>query len=115
MRSALSKNKETKDYMGIDKKFYQMVLKNLFSVPCKVIFWDGEEISYGEGESKFTLILNEPIPKADIIADPSLAVGEAYMHKKLDIEGDVQMAIESMYKNVDSVLLNNGIYIKMIK
>jgi cyclopropane-fatty-acyl-phospholipid synthase len=113
--ASLKEIKESYYHAGVDKLFYKTMIKDLFTDTCTVKFWDGEEVIYGEGESRFTLILNEPIPKADIIADPSLAVGEAYMNKKLDIEGDVQMAIESMYKNVDSVLLNNGIYTKMIK
>ncbi|MEA4923741.1 MAG: cyclopropane-fatty-acyl-phospholipid synthase family protein [Syntrophomonadaceae bacterium] len=114
MGSALRNSKEA-DHRGIDKLFYKTMLKDLFSNTCTVKFWDGEEVIYGKGKSKFTLILHEPIPKANIIADPSLALGEAYMHKQLEIEGDIQMVMESLYHNLNSFLRKNGIYAKVGK
>ncbi|AGL00758.1 SAM-dependent methyltransferase [Desulfoscipio gibsoniae] len=103
------------DLKGIDKLFYKTMLKDLFSDTCTVKFWDGEEVIYGEGDSKFKLILHEPIPKADIIADPSLAFGEAYMHQKLEVEGDIQKIIESLYHNLDSFLGKNNMSTKVAK
>lgn len=67
------------------------------------------------GESRFKLILNEPIPKADIISDPSLAFGEAYMQKQLEVEGNLQTIIESLYGNMDSFLLKGHRYNKALK
>lgn len=101
--------------MGIDKVFYKTLFKNLFSDPCKVRFWDGEVERYGTDESEFGIIFNEPIPKADIISDPSLAFGEAYMTKKIDIDGSVQKVIESLYNNEESFLSNSGKYANLIK
>ena len=103
------------DLKGIDKLFYKTMLKGLFSDTCTVKFWDGEEVIYGEGDSKFKLILHEPIPKADIIADPSLAFGEAYMRQKLEVEGDIQKIIESLYHNLDSFLGKNNMSTKVAK
>jgi cyclopropane-fatty-acyl-phospholipid synthase len=99
----------------LDKFFYQKLFKNLFSDTCKVRFWDGEEIKYGDGDSKFTIILNEPIPEADIIFNPSVAFGDAYMYKKLEIEGSVQDVIESMYNNKKSFLVDTEKYGRLIK
>lgn len=101
--------------MSIDKVFYKTLFKNLFSDPCKVKFWDGEVERYGTDESEFEIIFNEPIPKADIINDPSLAFGEAYMSKKIDIEGSVQKVIESLYNNKESFLSNSGKYANLIR
>lgn len=100
--------------MGINKVFYKALFKNLFSNPCKVKFWDGEAERYGTDESEFEIIFNEPIPKADIISDPSLAFGEAYMTKKIDIKGSVQKVIESLYNNKESFLSNSGKYANLI-
>ena len=77
--------------MIIDKLLYKTLFKNLFSDPFDVKFWDGEVKKYGEGKSKFEIILNEPIAKVDIIINPSIDFGEAYMTKKLDIERDWNM------------------------
>lgn len=101
--------------MSIDKIFYKNLFKNLFSDTCEVRFWDGEVEKYGEGESKFTIVFNEHISKADIIRDPFITFGEGYMTKKLDIEGDVQKVIESLYNNKESFLSNGNRYMDLIK
>ncbi|AKN33161.1 SAM-dependent methyltransferase [Clostridium carboxidivorans P7] len=101
--------------MSIDKIFYKNLFKNLFSDTCEVRFWDGEVEKYGEGESKFTIVFNEHISKADIIRDPFITFGEGYMTKKLDIEGDVQKVIESLYNNKESFLSNGNKYMDLIK
>lgn len=114
MDSTMKKNSDA-HHSGIDKLFYKTMFKDLFADPCTVRFWDGEEEHYGEGESKFRLIFNEPIPKADIISDPSLAFGEAYMHGVIDIEGSVQEAVESLYNNRSSFLRQGHLYNKALK
>ncbi|WP_290441306.1 SAM-dependent methyltransferase [Clostridium tagluense] len=101
--------------MVADKLFYKTLLKNMFSDSFGIVFWDGSEENYGEGESKFKIIFNEPIPKGDIINDPSIALGEAYMTKKIDIEGSVQSVIESLYNNKESFLRKSEMYQKLIK
>lgn len=101
--------------MNIDKVFYKTLLKNLFSDACKVTFWDGDVVNYGEGEHKFEIIFNEPIPKADIISDPSLAFGEGYMTKKLDVVGSLEDVVASIYNNKESFLGNSGACASVIK
>lgn len=99
----------------IDKIFYKTLFKNLFSDTFELKLWDGSSEVYGEGEVKFKIIFNEPIPKADIIRDPSLTFGEAYMTKKIDIEGSVQTVIESLYNNMESFLRNSDKYADLLK
>lgn len=87
----------------------------MFSDPFQIKFWDGTVENYGEGEAKFKIIFNEPIPKGDIINDPSMALGEGYMTNKVDIEGSVQDVIESLYNNKESFLKNGAKYEKLLK
>ncbi len=101
--------------MIIDKVFYKTLFKNLFSDTFELKLWDGSSEIYGEGEVQFKIIFNEPIPKADIIKDPSLAFGEAYMTNKIDIEGSVQKVIESLYNNKESFLRNSDKYSSLLK
>ena len=101
--------------MFADKLFYKTLFKNMFSDTFEIKFMDGSEEKYGEGESKFKIIINEPILKGDIINNPSVAFGEGYMTKKIDIEGSVQTVIESLYKNKESFLKKSAIYQKLIK
>lgn len=96
----------------IDKLFYRTMFHNLFSDPCTVQFWDGEQEHYGQGESRFHLIFNEPIRKADIINDPFLAFGEAYMRGVINIEGSLRETIESLYNNGGSFLRQGHLYKK---
>jgi cyclopropane-fatty-acyl-phospholipid synthase len=101
--------------MIIDKVFYKTLFKNLFSDTFELKLWDGCSEIYGEGEVQFKIIFNEPIPKADIIKDPSLTFGEAYMAEKIDIEGSVQKVIESLYNNKESFLRNSDKYSSLLK
>lgn len=101
--------------MDIDKIFYKTLFKNLFSDPVEIKFWDGTTEKYLEGEPVFKIIFNEPISKADIIKNPSLAFGEGYMTKKVDIDGSVKKAIESIYNNKDSFLNNSNMYSKLLR
>lgn len=101
--------------MSIDKIFYKTLLEGLFSDPFEVEFWDGEVENYGQGESKFKIIFNEHIPKGDIIKDPFIAFGEGYMTKKIEIEGDIQEVLESLYNNRESFLRNSSKYADLIK
>lgn len=96
--------------MSVDKVFYKTLFKDLFSDPCRVKLWDGEVMEYqeGEGDIKFEIIFNEPIPKADILSDPSIALGEGYMTKKIEINGSIEDVIQSIYNNKDSFLHNNS-------
>ena len=98
-----------------DKVYYKTLFKNLFSDTFELKLWDGSSEIYGEGEVQFKINFNEPIPKADIIKDPSLAFGEAYMTNKIDIEGSVQKVIESLYNNKESFLRNSDKYSSLLK
>ena len=97
-----------------DKIFYKTLFKNLFADTFELQLWDGSVEVYGEGKPEFKIIFNEPIPKADIINDPSIAFGEGYMTKKIEIVGSVQKVIESLYNNKES-FLGSDKYSKLIK
>ncbi|WP_290442558.1 SAM-dependent methyltransferase [Clostridium estertheticum] len=97
------------------KLFYKTILKSMFTDPFEIKFWDGIVEKFGEGESKFQIIFNEPISKGDIINDPSITFGEAYMTKKLEIKGSVQSVVESLYNNKESFLSKSEKYEKLIK
>lgn len=101
--------------MDIDKIFYKTLFKNLFTDPFEIKFWDGSSENYSQGEPAFKIIFNEPIPKSDIIKNPSLAFGEGYMTNKIEIEGSVQKVIESIYNNKESFLSNSNMYEKLLE
>lgn len=102
--------------MNTDKMFYKTLFKNLFSDPCDIKYWDGEMQHCGDiGKNKFTILFNEEIPKTDVIRDPFITLGEGYMTKKIDIDGNAQDVIESLYNNKESFMSNGIKYQNLIK
>jgi cyclopropane-fatty-acyl-phospholipid synthase len=101
--------------MDVDKIFFRSILKNLFSETCEIRYWDGESEIYGEGPVKFKIIFQEPIPKAEIIKDPSLAFGEAFMNGTISIEGPMQEALASIYNNQGSFINKSSSYARISK
>ncbi|WP_338000989.1 cyclopropane-fatty-acyl-phospholipid synthase family protein [Neobacillus terrae] len=99
----------------IDKLFYKNMLKNTFSDPIEIIFWDGDKVQYGNGEPQFKLTFHDPIPKGDLIQNPSITFGEAYMDGVIDVEGDLQKLVSSMYKSQESFLSNSKLYAHLLK
>lgn len=99
----------------VDKVFFKNLFQSLLGDPYQVEFWDGEILQFKKGEAKFRIILREPIPKSEIIADPSLAFGEAYMHGKVEIEGSVREVMEALYTNTESFLHHSPAYLKLAK
>lgn len=49
----------------------------------------------GEGEPTFTVDFKEAIPLAELLNSTSIALGEAYMDGKLDVEGDLYDALSN--------------------
>lgn len=97
-----------------DKVFYRTLFGNLFADTFTLKLWDGEEIIYGEGQSRFKITIKEPLPISYMIASPSITFGEAYMNNQIQIEGSIQEVIESLYRNPDSFLRKKGKYNKIL-
>ncbi|KEI16258.1 SAM-dependent methyltransferase [Clostridium novyi B str. ATCC 27606] len=95
------------------KFFLNKFLKNLFSETCEVQYWDGTIEKFGEGKSKFKILINKHISEKEIIKDPFLTLGEAYMDNIIDFQGSIQEIIESIYKNKESFLHKASIFSKL--
>jgi len=54
----------------------------------RVTLADGSQRSYGSGEPALALKVNDPTLPMKLIRDPSMAIGEAYMDGRIEIEGD---------------------------
>lgn len=99
----------------MDKFFISKFLSELFSDTFEVHYWDGTSEKHGEGDIKFKIYIREKISKKDILTDPFLAFGEAYMNNSIDFEGNIQEVIESVYKNEKSFLHNSSAFAKLYK
>lgn len=91
----------------LEKTFYKSLLKHSFTIPVKIVFWDGSSVVYGDGTPEVTITFKEKIPVRDITKNASIALGEAYMDKKIEIQGSIQKLIESAYESADSFMRNS--------
>lgn len=97
----------------LEKTFYKTFLKNSFNIPIKVNYWDGKSDVYGEGNPRVTITFNEMVPVKEITRNASIALGEAYMDGKINIDGSIQELIESAYESAGS-FFHNSKFIKFL-
>lgn len=88
----------------LEKTFYKILLSRSFTIPVKIVFWDGSSVVYGNGEPQATIRFNEKIPVHDLTKNASIALGEAFMDKKIEIDGSIQKVIEAAYESKDSFM-----------
>ena len=93
--------------MDLDKIFIKKFVNKETTTPFTMKFWDGEEVKIGDGFSKFKVNLYEPLNKKDFLNSASLALGEAYMNKSIDIEGDLYLALDTLLSNIKASPTNN--------
>lgn len=88
----------------LEKTFYKMMLSKSFPFPVKVTYWDGKSAVYGNGTPEIEIVFNEKIPISDITRNASLALGEGYMDKKIEIHGNIQKLIYGAYQSAGSFM-----------
>ncbi len=96
--------------MEINKNIVKSIAEHLSDRPFDLEYWDGEIINYGEGDPEFKLIIKNFPSKKELLADPSVALGEAYMKGDINIEGDLQKFFESIIRNKDSFMNKNTVF-----
>lgn len=79
--------------MNKEMNYMVKYLERFDRVPFCVVM-DGNEVSIGEGEPKFRVVLKHPISKTALLTSTSLALGESYMKGDLDVEGDLYTALD---------------------
>ena len=67
------------------------------------MFWDGEEVDYGEDKPKFKIIFQREPQITELKKDLILTLGEAYMHGVIDFEGSMDELIATMFANGEHV------------
>ena len=88
-----------------------MMLSKSFPFPVKVTYWDGKSVVYGNGAPELEIIFNEKIPISDITSNASIALGEGYMDKKIEIKSTndddtqvIQKLIFGAYESAESFM-----------
>ncbi|MCP9328729.1 SAM-dependent methyltransferase [Liquorilactobacillus satsumensis] len=91
----------------LDKIFYKKMLSKSFNIPVRINYWDGTSEEYGQGEPEVTITFKEAVPIKDLLRNASIALGEAYMDGRIQIEGSIQRLVKSAYEAHDSFFYNS--------
>lgn len=68
-------------------------------MPCAIRLWNGREARTGDGAPRFTVVVRTPATLAMLALRPTmLAVGEAFVDGRLEVEGDLLAAIQATYR-----------------
>ena len=101
--------------MSLESMIIKKYFKNNQQIPFKVIFKDGEVLDIGNGNPEFVIKVNDNIDKKLLLTSTSLALGEAYMDKKLDMEsGDLYDALDIVMGKLDDFDVNENLLSKLI-
>lgn len=66
-----------------------------------LVKWGDHEKLIGEGEPVFEVNVKEDIPLKELMVSTSLALGEAYMDKRLEVKGDLYQALDYFLGQMD--------------
>lgn len=83
------------------------MLSKSFSIPVRVNYWDGESEVYGEGTPEVTITFKESVPVKEIMRNASIALGEAYMDGRIQIDGSIQKLVKAAYDSAESFFYNS--------
>jgi cyclopropane-fatty-acyl-phospholipid synthase len=76
------------------EKEFLKYMEKLDACPYEIII-DGQKHVIGEGEPAFSVTVNELPSVSELMTSTSLALGEAYMDHKIEIEGDLYSALNA--------------------
>lgn len=82
---------------------------NRFDKCCFTVQLHGKTYTIGEGKPLFNIIMNKDIPKKELLASTSLALGEAFMREDITIEGDLFTVLKSILGQTSQFSLDKGV------
>ena len=85
----------------LDKQITKSFLQSLHDISFKAILWDGEELIIGEGKPEFEVILKEPLSKSHLLRSTTLELGEAYMNKTIEVNGELYVALDRILSQME--------------
>ena len=81
---------------------------NRFDKCCFNVKLHDKIYTIGEGKPVFTAVVNKDIPKKELLASTSLALGEAYMRGDIEIEGDLFTALKNLLSQMSQFSLDKS-------
>lgn len=81
-----------------------------FQAVCFTVELHGHVYIIGEGMPRFRIVLKKDIPKKELLASTTMALGEAYMRGDLVIEGDLFTALQCFLSQADRFTLDRSAF-----
>lgn len=88
-------------------------LEKIIEVPF-TLNYISKTLYIGKSEPEFTVTVKEEIPRKDLIASTSLALGEAYMKGNIEVDKDLYEVINFLLSNIDSFSMKKSLVRKII-
>lgn len=85
-----------------------------FDAHCFTVELHGKTYTIGEGKPNFDLIINKDIPKKELMNSTSLALGEAYMRKDIEVRGDLFTALACLLSQTSQFTLNKSVFTRLL-
>ena len=93
--------------MDVKVKLYKQILKNSFTVPVRIKYWNGEETITGDGGEPIAEVrIKESLKINPLKDDITLSLAEAYMDGKIEVDGSLQELMVSAFSNSESFVEN---------
>ncbi len=86
----------------MQKNLLRAICRCIKGMPFEVTYWDGHTEVYGACEDEAPLvrvIFNEKMDLREMLLEPEVKFGEAYMDQKIDFEGDVKALFNLLIHN----------------
>lgn len=87
---------------------------NRFTDSPFLLRWKDHENNIGHGAPVFAVDVKEAIPARELMDSTSLALGEAYMKGRLEIEGDLYEALDHFMGQMDKFSVNKMKFRKLL-
>ena len=79
-----------------------------FDKYCFTVELHDKKYTIGSGQPLFNVVIHKDIPKRELLSSTSLALGEAYMRKDLEIEGDLFTALQCILSQTSQFSLDKS-------
>lgn len=93
--------------MNKQVKLMEKFLKKFDGTSFDVKFETGEELHIGREKPKFKVIVHQPVTYKKLLQSTSLALGEAYMKGDIEVEGNLEEALDEILHSFKSQFHTN--------
>src|SRR4029453_4324756 len=84
---------------SLEGRLLQALLNAFGNPPVQFALWNGERISATDSEPVATLHISDKSALWRLCTDPDIEFGELYSAKQLQVEGDLGLLIEALYRS----------------